>query len=203
MPDRDTFIRITKSVATLDAILCPEWDGRYYSFDSHWDNGEQMASMRNGCGDDWKAHITQSGIILFGLAHESDTYRPGNPWPGVLDDVPEVFQASVSEPAFDTTNLSYCIWLLSDSAEWQMGSVAFPFPDSSDPDGSVDFLAILDGKPVTYRDWATDYFETDVDLAAVEAIYDGNELTPDLVKSLNPQIELEETQEDLEGIGNR
>lgn len=203
MPDRDAFIRITKSIAALDAILCPDWDGRYYSFDSRWNIDEQMASMRNGCGDDWKAHITQAGIILFGLAHESDICRPGRPWPGVLDNVPEVFRPSMSEPAFDTENLSYCIWLLSDSAGWQKGNVAFPLPDSADPDGSVEFLAILDGNPVTYKNWATDYYEVDIDLPAVEAIYGADHLTPNLIKSLNPDVELEEIQEDIEGIGYR
>ena len=201
MPDRDAFVRVTKSLATLDAILCPDWSGRYYSFDSHWDNGEQLASMRNGCGDDWKAHITEVGIVLFGLAHESDICRPGNPWPGILDKVPAAFQASVSEPAFETSNLSYCIWLMSDSTGWQMGDVAFPFRDSADPDGSVEFLSILDGNPATYRDWAADYYETGVHLSSVEAVYGGEDLTSILVKSLNPHIEIEDIQEDIEGIG--
>jgi hypothetical protein len=201
MPDRDAFIRITKSIATLDAILSPEWDGRYYSFDSQWNVGEEMASMRDGCGGDWKAHITEAGIILFGLAHESDTFLPGNPWPGVLDDVPDVFQSSVTEPAFDTSNLSYCIWLRFDSAGWQMGDIAFPVPATPDPDGSIEHLAIFDGNPATYRDWAADYYETDVSLPSVEAIYGGDNLTPQLVKSLNPSIELEETKEEIEKIG--
>ena len=201
LPHRDAFIRITQAIATLDAILCREWDGRYYSFDSRWGAGEQMASMRNGCGDDWKAHITPAGIILFGLAHESETCRPGDPWPGVLDSVPDVFESSVSEPAFDTSNLSYCTWLLSDADTWQMGAVTFPFPDSADPDGSIEFLEILDGSPLTYSNWAAYYFEADIRLAAVEAIYRGDKLTPNLITSLNPDIKLEDLQEDLETIG--
>ena len=36
--------------AVLDLIVSPDWDGRYYSFNSKWSENEQMGSMRNGCG---------------------------------------------------------------------------------------------------------------------------------------------------------
>ncbi len=36
---------IAQSLAMLDAILSPEWDYRYYSFNSAWGPGEEMASM--------------------------------------------------------------------------------------------------------------------------------------------------------------
>ena len=201
MPGRDKFVRLTKSLAMLDAILCPDWQGRYYSFNSRWDNAEAMASMRNGCGDDWKAHITDAGIILFGLAHESDTYRPGEPWPGVLSDIPPLFSASVNEPAFDTGNVSYCLWLIKDSESWQVGNVELPFPDSADPDGSIEFLSILDGDPNTYKSWADYYYETDVDLSAVEEIYGGSVVTDELIRRLNPELSLPEIHDDIEQIG--
>ncbi len=43
--------KLSQALATLDAILCPEWQYRYYSFNAQWDVGEMMASMRNGSGD--------------------------------------------------------------------------------------------------------------------------------------------------------
>ena len=57
LPDIPTQRRLTQSLAVLGAILSPEWDLRYYSF-SKWAEGEMMASMRNGSGDDW--------FLLFG-----------------------------------------------------------------------------------------------------------------------------------------
>lgn len=45
--------RIAQSLAVLDAILCPDWEYRYYSFNSRWGFGDEMASMRNGSGDEW------------------------------------------------------------------------------------------------------------------------------------------------------
>ena len=36
MPDIPALRRLTQSLAVLDAILSPEWENRYYSFDSRW-----------------------------------------------------------------------------------------------------------------------------------------------------------------------
>jgi hypothetical protein len=50
LPQIETLRRLTKSIAMLDAIICPEWEYRYYSYNSQWGDGEEMASTRNGCG---------------------------------------------------------------------------------------------------------------------------------------------------------
>ena len=44
---------LAQSLAMLDAIIEPEWEFRYYSFNAHWGREEAMASMRNGSGDDY------------------------------------------------------------------------------------------------------------------------------------------------------
>lgn len=38
----------SRSLAVLEALLSPEWENRYHSFDNHWSETESMASMRNG-----------------------------------------------------------------------------------------------------------------------------------------------------------
>ena len=53
LPDIPTVRRRSQALAILDAILCPEWAYRYFSFDSRWGPGEEMASMRNGSGDEY------------------------------------------------------------------------------------------------------------------------------------------------------
>jgi hypothetical protein len=40
-----------QSFAVLDSILSPEWEFRYYSFNSDWDENTSLASIRNGSGD--------------------------------------------------------------------------------------------------------------------------------------------------------
>lgn len=42
-----------RSLPMLDAILTPDRESRYYSFDATWAEGEEMASMRDGSGDEY------------------------------------------------------------------------------------------------------------------------------------------------------
>jgi hypothetical protein len=48
LPSISELRRLTQSLAMLDAIICPEWNSRYYSFNCNWSAGEAMASMRKG-----------------------------------------------------------------------------------------------------------------------------------------------------------
>jgi hypothetical protein len=81
----------------LDAILSPEWEDRYYSFNSKWGPGEILASMRDGSGDEYFTLLSPGGAILKGFAHESPmspySNKSGKTWPGVIDDVPVEFRA--------------------------------------------------------------------------------------------------------------
>lgn len=43
---------LSRALAMLEAILSPDWEGRYYSFNSRWAPKQEMASMRNGEGDE-------------------------------------------------------------------------------------------------------------------------------------------------------
>ncbi len=53
LPDVESLKRLSQSLAILDAIMSPDWEFRYYSFNSKWSEGEMMASMRDGSGDDY------------------------------------------------------------------------------------------------------------------------------------------------------
>src|SRR5689334_10660936 len=70
LPGIENLRRLTQSIAMLDAIICPEWEYRFYSYNSKWGVGEQMASMRNGCGDHWFLLFDLNGAALVGFAHE-------------------------------------------------------------------------------------------------------------------------------------
>jgi hypothetical protein len=205
LPDVEGLRRTLQSMAMLDAILCPEWEFRYYSFNAAWAAGEQMGSMRNGSGDEFYAHFGAAGCWLKGFAHEYpfSPYRDDGSvevWPGVLDSVPAEFAACLREPAFDVGNATFCVWRRYGDRNWQVGPVEFP-TGHPDPDGSESLLWPLDGRPKTYRDWASDYYERDVSLAAVEHVYRHRPLTPAVVAQLNPDVSLTDLSDDVNEIG--
>jgi hypothetical protein len=75
------------------------------------------------------------------------------------------------------------------------------FADHRDPDGSEFLLELLTGDPRDYREYATAYFEIDVPLASVGSIYEHRPLTPELVHSVNADVELASLLADMAEIG--
>lgn len=208
LPTIDTLKRISQAIATLDAILSPEWESRYYSFNSKWSVGEAMGSMRNGSGDDFFIHFSDAGAVIKGYDHESVMARfnveHGQPWPGVLDKVPSELMSFLAKPAFSIEETTFCTWRRWTDGRWMIGDIAFPRFDL-DPDGSAGLLFILDGNPATYKTWAVEYYSDVIDdtlpLASVERLYNHEPLTSQLVRQINPSIRLADIIEDLEEIG--
>jgi hypothetical protein len=200
LPDIHGFRKLTRALAMLDAILSPEWQDRYYSFNSRWADDAMMASMRNGSGDHWFALLTSAGVALHGLAHEYPMFRHGSPWPGIFDSLPREFHASfLKEPAFDTANSTFCIWRRAMDDGWSSGAIQFPPGD--DPDGSAWLLAILAGGPELYVQFAAEYYEREINLADVVAVYRHGALTEALVKRLNAEVDLGSLDGDMAEIG--
>jgi hypothetical protein len=195
-----------RALAMSDAIMSPEWESRYYSFDSRWAPGEQMASMRNGSGDAWSIVFSPAGAFIRGFDHESPMSPANNDdelWPGLVDTVPEVFSGCVAEPAFSfdgTLEATVCLWRQHDDDRWHAGEPVFPAGD--DPDGADGlFQVLLDGGPAAYQRFAEDYYEVAVDVEAVGEIFALHPLTDDLVRRLNPDRVVADLAEDLAQIG--
>lgn len=202
LPSIDALKKLCQSLAVLDAIMSPEWEYRYYSFNSKWNEGEMMASMRNGSGDEYFILFNAQGAIMKGFVDESsmspwagDTEQV---WPGVLDQVPSEFGEFLTEPAFSMAETTFCIWRRAEDESWQTGNIQYP--EDEDPDGSEELLFILDGNPKTYQKFAEQYYERAVDLGSVTAIYAHQPLTPEIVNRLNPDVSLETLSSDLAEI---
>jgi hypothetical protein len=193
-----------QSLAMLDSILSPEWEYRYFSFNSRWSPGERMGSMRNGQGDHYFALFNSAGCWLKGFDHEAPMTSFASDPPkiavGVFDGVPAEFNACLAEPAFVADETTFCIWRRYVDGEWQHGRVRYP-ADEDDPDGSAGLLRYLDGRPHTYREWAAQYYERDLPLAPVQSIYAHQTLDQRLIKDLNADVALPDLNADVEEIG--
>jgi hypothetical protein len=198
LPEPEVLRHRCQVLAVLDAILCPEWEYRYFSFNSNWAPGEMLASMRNGEGDDWLLLWNADGAVLKGFAHNSAMAR-NCPWPGVLDDVPECFRNFLDEPAFSARQTTFCLWRLLADDGWQVGDI--DYPEGDDPDGSDLLLHFLDGDPETYQEWAEAYFGSRPNLKAIEHLYAHQPLNPFIVRSLNTEVRLDELRGEIEEIG--
>ncbi len=187
-------LRRCVSLAVLEAILSPDWGSRYYSFDGAWGHDTLMASMRNGSGDDVFIAFGAGGVFVKGFGHEMPmarhaSGRDGEAWPGIYEGVPESLACFRDEPAFSRDSVTFCLWREAARPGWRVG--VRTFAEGPDPDGSEWLLAIYDGEPETYATFAADYYEADVPLDAVAAMYRQEPLTEELVARLNAEVSLE------------
>jgi hypothetical protein len=200
LPDIASLRRRCQSLAMLDAVLCPEWDGRYYSFNASWSKNESMGSMRNGSGDDWFILFGEFGAAIKGLAHETSIAGDKVLASEVQSQVPKAFASFLTEAAFGMDWLSYCYWRGPEDSSWKR--VVHPDPTlSSSEDGSAEYLALLVEPATSYEDFAKWYYELDVPVDVIESIYNHSPLSERLVGSLNPEVSLAQAKEAAAEIG--
>lgn len=195
--------RLSLSLAALDAVMSPEWEYRYYSFDPRWSPTQRMASMRNGSGDQNFIVFDPVGTVVRAFDHESALSAWSQPEnrlaPGLLDGYPEGLQEIIDEPAFRTeggppTDLTFCAWCLSDDRTWSVGTI--------DDDGGASKLLglFLDGRPSAYRSFAVDYFESDPG-DGVDDFYGLQPADTTAVQRLNPEADPAAVLTELESMG--
>jgi hypothetical protein len=204
LPDIESLRRRSQALAMLEAILCPNHDLRYYAFNSKWDDGEMMASMDNGGGDDYFILFNQKGAIIKGFDHESNMSPYGNDdlllWPGIIDDVPREFQEFLTEPAFTPEDATFFVWQSSSDRNWAVGNIKYP-NDDNDADGSGWMLPMLYGTPSEYAEWARDYHDREISFEVVGRMYAHQPLSEETVKILNQDLSLADLLDCADKIG--
>jgi hypothetical protein len=210
LPDIPTVRDRSRAMAMLDAVLSPEWEYRYFSFDSQWSPGVEVASMRDGSGNDYSIVFSSAGVFARGFDHESPMtpYRatPLALWPGLFETVPGVFQTFAAEPAFvdpeGTARATVCFWREAADSVWRCGEVEIDDAVREDADGADWLFAVLAaGTAEAYLAFAQEYYELTPDLPAIQHVYDLKPLTESIVSSLNPEASLVDFAQDIAAIG--
>lgn len=200
LPDIASLLHRAQSLAMLDAIVCPEWENRYYSFNASWGEAEALGSMRNGSGDDWFILFGPFGAAIKGLAHETPIAGDKVFASEVQRQVPQVFASFLTEPAFGMNCLSYCYWRAPEETAWRKVVHPDPVLALSD-DGAAEYLALLLEPAASYEEFAKWYYELDLPMAAIQRIYKHMPLTEGLVRSLNAEASIAQAQEAAAEIG--
>jgi hypothetical protein len=183
-------VRITKAISVLDAIISPEWEYRYYSFNSKWSKDESMASMRDGQGNCWFLLITEKGMILSG--HIKGQKSELN----LQEGVPNLFIDNFwNEPAFMNDEANFIAWKLDTDKCW-----SFKY-GTDNTIGVQNIINLLRGNPEDYKEFAQEYYEKELDIKIVKQIYTGEKITIDMLQDLNNEITLNEIENDLREIG--
>lgn len=188
LPSVERIRYVAQGLALLDAILMPEWEYRYFSFNCNWDGAgtEMMGSMRNGSGAEFFLHFTNAGVagkVIY-----------GSPLPDTsehLDNMPEEFKSFKTEPAFSTNNASLFFWRGIKQLSWH----ASPCDLKEYP-----LLGFMAESITAYKKLVRDYYETKVDTAILEEVFESLKITKEQLTALNPNIDMDDFADDLEEI---
>jgi len=198
LPSITDLIRRTKALAALDLIMSPEWDGRYYSFNSTWSDFQQMASMRDGCGDEWWIVFHADGwAALKGLGHESPAYAAGGDElsTALQQTFPPELEEFTHEPAFRWDSTSFAAFCLPSPSDWVWARSLTEF--SGLDGGECDLLSLLTGSPQDYADFASHYYEADISVEVVQQIFALAPITEGMITALNPATDLSSIENEL------
>lgn len=177
-----------QSIALLDAILSPEWEYRYYSFNNNWSDSQQLASMRDGHGNELFILFERNQTILKGYLKESENQ--------LLEDdiqlIPSIFSYFVSEPAFSIDYASFISWTEQDVDEWTTLSVV-------DNNQSSDMLKVYNEPCEMYVNWARSHYNKTIDHEIVEYIYNYKSINSEILAKHD--IFCADLQNDIDEIG--
>ena len=181
---------IAQKIAFIDAIIMQDWDYRYYSYNSHWSDNEEMGSMRDGSGncyfilfeDECKKCFIK--VIDKQYLHNQIVESEINK----LDSSEKNGLVSfLSEPAFLVNEISYLYWNMNNC--WK----------SIEHEKNT-WLSILKNPIHEYQIFAKNYYEKELSIQNLEKFING-EITKELIKKINPNIDFEKLGDDINEIG--
>jgi hypothetical protein len=185
----DSLKKKLKSLALANAILSPEWEYRYFSYNSKWAEQEEMASMRDGSGGHWFVLFQTGGRVGYKFISPDD---------GLIDNlsdikakIPKQYKEFIEEPAFYVDQATG-IWLL-ENKKW----IKYGLPRAKYIE---DLATVIEWGSEDYQNWAEDYYEQNIDQEALSNIFE-HRINQALIEKLNPDITIEDMSEDLKEIG--
>ena len=176
-----------KYLSLLNAIIEPDWECRYYSYNCNWSESEEMASLRDSCGGEW--FIWFSGeLIAFKCTSPEDGID--DQFQQLVNKVPKEYSSFTNEPAFSMDNGS-SIWYLK-SGEWvELGLTINDLPTPK---------TIVEMSASNFCEFVEEFYEQELDVVLIEQFFNG-EFNLDMAKTINPDIDLVSLKEDINEIG--
>ncbi len=194
---------LCKAISVLEAIICPEWELRYYSYQQNWDKNEELCEVRNSEGDAVLILFQQNGIcincfdktcIINSLSNDVQEISFG-----IKHELPEQFSEFIFGEPVKSIGTTFCIWSVN-GRNWKVWNKKLF--DDEDKSAVKNLLELFDGNPMTYKKWAEEYYECELNIKYIEEVYKGSILSKEIVIGINPNFDdYEQLKADLAEIG--
>ncbi|MFT5618055.1 MAG: hypothetical protein ACI85I_001284 [Arenicella sp.] len=120
---------------------------------------------------------------------------------GMVGELPKMFQEFICGEPVKSIGTTFCVWQTNSDSQWRTGKVELP------KDGSADLLQLLDGKSLTYKEWAENYYEEEfmekeLKFKLVEKVFNGTFISREIAIEINSELEdFEQLKPELNEIG--
>lgn len=174
-----------RGIALVEAIIMPEWENRYFSFNKNWnvEKNEEMASMRDGSGNGYFLLFYPHGIVGK-VIHQGINYNCSN----ISSEIPECFDSFKNEPAFIKDRASFFFWRKTSDLFWKvLPGILTDYP----------LLKFLVGGIRHYHTWAERYYEKKIDLTSLKQVYECLSVSEKNLHYLNVDLQMEDLEDDL------
>lgn len=196
-PKPETLLKRLTVYSIMDVIMNAgaEYDGSVYHCNTDWNAGVALFTIDDGGGDHFHILFSQDGCIVKGFGHESDlspyNYDDAKTYPnyGFYENTPVELLELLGDESLEHNLVTFCAWQAAGDANWQ--AQTFDIPEDW-RDGSADFLEYVSDLS-EYVSWLNDYYETEIGADVVEDIYNGAAVTEEIVATLNPAADVDET----------
>lgn len=182
------------ALAVLDAIICQEWEYRYFSYNSRWDVDSQMASMRDGEGSEYFILFLDDEAAIKGLVNGKERIGSVTLKKLATQMPARLVSKFIMEPAFSVSDSTFIFWMCESKPYWQS-----PLSTKRN-DGASALMQWLLSDARFYKKWAEDYYEIDVDVSVVEKVFGHERLMMSDVLRLNDDVDVDLLRNDLQEI---
>ncbi|MEK4425015.1 hypothetical protein [Solibacillus sp. FSL K6-1523] len=140
----------------------------------------------NGSGDNLIVFITKNGVFMKGFDHENELNQfAADEWDDaffecVYDNIPFEFLDLVGN-VDERDETTFCMWYINGNDEWQQNEIL-------GNDGGKEYLLQYIMKSANeWCNWAKYYYETNIEVDVVKALYNGEPITQTIIKKINPK----------------
>lgn len=163
-------------------------------------NGIESFLIDNGAGDSVTIYIKENTAFIKGFDHENifSPYQQDDDGESFLNQVylngpTEFIELLDDESKYETT---FAIWNLQGGDSWYLNKV------SEENDGGREYLlGYIHTSPQSLIEWVKGYHEVSLDFDIISSIYEGNDITENMIVALNPNRDIKEVIEELDNMG--